>query len=419
MSGRFKITILVALCAVIFLSGAAAVYALPSQTTDIEKTRLGNSDTYYSFDSRKKALIISGKGGTPDFSNSSGSDDSQPWYKWKNDGSVESIIVEEGVTYLGNYIFTNCTEKSVSLPDSLEKVGSSAFSGNADITRLDLKNISYISANAFSRCFDLRTVTFSSETEYIGAAAFERCTALEAVDFESMTSNILVGQGAFLSCSALKSVKLPVGIKPSDYSFGFDKAQAGEYYDDFIMQVYRDSQAYDYAVKNGIKFELLDEMVIKAGDSVVRSYNEDNQNSAMTFTFVPERDGRYRFMSVGEVDVDCSLAEKSNPNLPLAKSEDNSRFDLNFTVEYELKKATAYCFTVTSNRSLGDFTVKLSIGADYGDFNYDGYVNAKDYAVIRSRYGFYDEDNALLSYYDKNKDGVIDEKDWECAVISN
>ena len=41
------------------------------QTQDIEKTRLSDTDTYYSFDASTKTLTISGEGSTPDMSNNS------------------------------------------------------------------------------------------------------------------------------------------------------------------------------------------------------------------------------------------------------------------------------------------------------------------------------------------------------------
>ena len=81
-------------------------FAAPSQITDIEKTQLLSTATYYSFDASSKTLTISGEGASPNFSQSQNMSDSQPWYEWKRDGSIERIVVEEGVTSLGNYFST-------------------------------------------------------------------------------------------------------------------------------------------------------------------------------------------------------------------------------------------------------------------------------------------------------------------------
>ena len=82
-----------------------------AQTTDIEPTKLINSSAYYSFDVNTKTLTISGKGRTPNFTNSSGDTTSQPWFYWRSDGSIEHIVVEDGITSLGNYFFygVSCT----------------------------------------------------------------------------------------------------------------------------------------------------------------------------------------------------------------------------------------------------------------------------------------------------------------------
>lgn len=48
------------------------------------------------------------------------------------------------------------------------------------------------------------------------------------------------------------------------------------------------------------------------------------------------------------------------------------------------------------------------------DFNNDGCINAKDYTIIMFHFGKTDSvDNG--KYYDINKDGVINDSDWELA----
>lgn len=90
-----------------------------AQTTDIEPTKLINSSAYYSFDANTKTLKISGKGRTPNFTNSSGDTTSQPWFYWRSDGSIEHIVVEDGITSLGNYFFTAFPALILSLPTAL------------------------------------------------------------------------------------------------------------------------------------------------------------------------------------------------------------------------------------------------------------------------------------------------------------
>lgn len=49
---------------------ATNAYAEPS--ADILPTKLGNSNTYYSYSKSTKTLTVSGEGATPDFTNTSG-----------------------------------------------------------------------------------------------------------------------------------------------------------------------------------------------------------------------------------------------------------------------------------------------------------------------------------------------------------
>lgn len=402
------------MCLAVVLTGGIAAAAAPSQTVDIEKTRLGGSDTYYSFYAWSKTLTISGSGATPNFTNSSDADTSQPWFSWRGDGSIKRIVIEEGVTALGDYIFTNNSAESVSFPTTLKKLGGSSFSGCSGLKELELAEVEEISGNAFSRCFGLEKAVIPETVSVIGESAFERCTSLQSLIFESPWMNVAIMQKAFLNCPALSRVTMPVGAALGKYCVGFSKAQAGEYYDDFVMSVYMDSDAYGYAVKNALKYELMGVMEIRPGVSVTRTYFTENLNDKMVFAFTPDSDGRYCFKSDGDVDVDCVLSESGGGEI--AAAEDNSPYDLNFTIECTLEAGKQYYFTVSSNYSRGDYTVGLKKAAAYGDFNYDGYVNAKDYAIIRQNYGSYQPGDEALGSFDFNGDGIIDETDWGFAA---
>ena len=120
-----------------------------AQTTDIEPTKLINSSAYYSFDANTKTLTISGKGRTPNFTNSSGDTTSQPWFYWRSDGSIEHIVVEDGITSLGNYFFYGVSCTDIKLADSIESIGGYAFSG-AQIEHIKLPDkLKYINNDAF------------------------------------------------------------------------------------------------------------------------------------------------------------------------------------------------------------------------------------------------------------------------------
>ena len=81
-------------------------------------------------------LTVSGKGRMPDYSGSA----LAPWYDYRN--QITALEVEEGVTSIGSYAFFDCTGlTSVSLPESLTKLGRSCFSGCDSLELLDISGL--------------------------------------------------------------------------------------------------------------------------------------------------------------------------------------------------------------------------------------------------------------------------------------
>lgn len=329
-----------------------------SQTSDIAPTRLGDTNTYYSYDFASKTLKISGQGRTPDFTNSSGSSSSQPWFFYRDDGSIEHIVVEQGVTYIGSYFFysTSCTD--ISLADSIESIGGYAFA-DSKIKNITLdKNLKYISSYAFYFCDKLTDITIPKSVLSIGTSAFENCTSLSKVTFEAMGAQGSVSQRAFFKCPSLKRVDIPSGFKLSPYSFGYKSASVDGTYDGFTLGVFSGSKAYDYAKGHYIDYVLLNEIEINEGDSALRTYTSDNLTQEMIYKFTPKTATQYTFSSSGDVDVNCVL--KDGDGNTLIESDDNSESDLNFTIKYTFEADKVYYFYVTSVNSLGDYTVSLS-----------------------------------------------------------
>lgn len=339
----------------------SSIIALAEQTTDIAKTQIGSSDIYYEYSVQSKTLTISGSGDTPNFLNDSVS---QPWYDWRSDGSIENIVVCDGITSLGNYFFYKVNAKNIVLPDSLEKIGGYTFSGNKSIKELSFgSGLTTIANNSFYQCSVLETVYFRKNISSIGASAFESCTALKSVSFERMNMAVSISRRAFLACPSLVSINLPINATLSSYSVGYKSASKGSINSNMVMGVYRDSSAYTYATKNYTNYVLLDSMEILDGDVINRTYYSDSVDDEMKFYFIPEHSCKYNFASSGTVDVDCVLTD-SKDNI-VAESRDISVNDLNFSVSAKLNAGEKYCYTVKSINSEGDFTVLLESQHSY------------------------------------------------------
>ena len=101
-------------------------------------------------------LTISGEGEMYDFSTYS---ENQPWRSYVN--KIESIIVEAGVSSVGNYVFyEHSALKSVTILGSVVSVGDGAC----------------------YNCKNLTTVKFAGEVKSIGQSAFYICRNLISVN---------------------------------------------------------------------------------------------------------------------------------------------------------------------------------------------------------------------------------------------
>jgi len=95
-------------------------------------------------------LIISGTGDMYDYS---------MWAPWAE--YVRFVIIDDGVTSVGEYAFVNCELSTIYIPDSVEVIGKSAFEHCYYLTRIDIPNsVKYIGESAFEMCENLTDVYY-------------------------------------------------------------------------------------------------------------------------------------------------------------------------------------------------------------------------------------------------------------------
>ena len=145
-------------------------------------------------------LTISGTGAMEDYDEW----DCVPWNGQKD--SIRKIVVEDGVTNVGNYAFSDCTSlESIILPDGLNSIGKRAFAwcwNLADVTLPD--GLESIDEAAFFDCNSLRDITIPEGVTDISYKAFYYCNSLSSVSIpKSVTS---IGEYAFADCNSLNTV---------------------------------------------------------------------------------------------------------------------------------------------------------------------------------------------------------------------
>ena len=158
----------------------------------------------YSFVSSTGTLTISGTGDMNDYVLAS----QAPWYYL----SIEKVVITYGVTSIGDYAFSECTElTSVTIPNSVTSIGSGAFGICTGLTSVTIPNsVTSIGDWAFYGCSGLTSVTIGNGVTSIGSGAFQYCSGLTSVTIPNSVTSI--GLGAFDGCTGLTSVTIPNSV---------------------------------------------------------------------------------------------------------------------------------------------------------------------------------------------------------------
>ena len=156
--------------------------------------------------------------------------------------NLSNTYVEE----IGDYAFYGCDAMStITLPDTLVKIGRSAFSQCARLSEIDLSidSLEIIGEAAFFECTNLKEVAFAKKPvlKEIGAKAFYKCESLKEITIPGTVKSLgdyafanckaltkatvgnqveTIGKYAFANCEALGNVTIAAGVKNiGDYAF--------------------------------------------------------------------------------------------------------------------------------------------------------------------------------------------------------
>lgn len=157
--------------------------------------------------------------------------------------TLRSIILPEGITYIGSNAFNNSSLEAITLPESLEEIdqyafsktnlteivipanvellGSSAFQGaSSPISPLkkvvfEGNKIHTIESNTFQDCQNLQEVQLPEGLTTIKYNAFQRCYALEEITIPDAVT--VIEKQVFSQCEALKRVNLGTQLESIGY----------------------------------------------------------------------------------------------------------------------------------------------------------------------------------------------------------
>ncbi|MBQ8388066.1 MAG: leucine-rich repeat protein [Clostridia bacterium] len=131
---------------------------------------------------------------------------------------LETVNLGKGLEHLGDAAFSGCYAlKNIELPETLTYLGSSSLSETA-IESIKIPNgVKGILGSTFSSCTELVSVDLGTGITEIGMMAFYKCSGLESIKIPAQVKNI--GESAFARCSALASVTFEGDTKFEDNSF--------------------------------------------------------------------------------------------------------------------------------------------------------------------------------------------------------
>ncbi len=164
-----------------------------------------------------------------------------------NDALIENLVIPNGITTIGDYVFSFCTSlKSVEMPKSLTRIGEGAFYNCTNLQSIEIpESVTSIGDSAFVYTKTGTDVYYTGGIEdwcaiefgfdvfvtgmnlYINRVlienlvipegvveisdyAFQYCISIKNIEFPKSIKTI--GSGAFCHCKALTSVTVPEGV---------------------------------------------------------------------------------------------------------------------------------------------------------------------------------------------------------------
>ncbi len=127
-------------------------------------------------------------------------------------GELEEFTVPDSVTKIGSFAFggySNLTK--VTLPDGITDICSAAFVSCSNLEEINIPvNLVRLEYSVFSGCLALTEIILPEGLQYIGSDCFSYCRNLESINLPD--SLVEIDGYAFANCITLREVTIPDGI---------------------------------------------------------------------------------------------------------------------------------------------------------------------------------------------------------------
>ena len=132
----------------------------------------------------------------------------EPW--WTASGNITNIILDSGITHIGNFAFYQVGITSIQIPDTVRSIGHHAFSSCKSLSTITLPDcVTDIGYSAFAAS-GLTSIVLPDSLTSVSSDTFYNCTNLVSVALPSNLTSI--GRDAFNSCNSLTSIFIPDSV---------------------------------------------------------------------------------------------------------------------------------------------------------------------------------------------------------------
>lgn len=140
-------------------------------------------------------------------------------YPW--DKTLSKVVIEEGLTKIGNYAFYNCQSlTTANIPEGMGSIGNYAFYACRSLTTVNIpEGILLIGDSAFHACKSFTSINIPNSVTAIGLGAFKYCRNIKNITLSNKLTQIK--SETFQGCESLTDIIIPDSvISIGDYAFG-------------------------------------------------------------------------------------------------------------------------------------------------------------------------------------------------------
>ena len=134
----------------------------------------------------------------------------------------EEVILPSGIIDLTNEVMQNYTNaKTVIIPDTVKKIGCSAFENMSKLEKIIIPNsVEDLSNSAFKNCKSLKKVELHDKIKRLYSYVFSGCESLEEIILPKEL--VSISYNAFENCKKLKTIFLPAKLEEISFYNAFD-----------------------------------------------------------------------------------------------------------------------------------------------------------------------------------------------------